>query len=215
MNIPNLPTDNLYKFIAIFGLILFIFRIYQVENLASEINSQVFQLNESIRILKTEKIYHEKNKNFLDNQIKILCKKLNYECEFTDSFWVFPSYKNLSLEEMSIRLEIDKLIKDYRIELQEFDLKTIQINSKSQQFNLLNDEFDGLNNGDFLQIFGFVVAVMGFTLWYFKIQRFQDEILENKVETELNLKSEKSKSEDKFLSKQIGRMLFRRKRNPN
>jgi len=41
MNIPNVPTDNLYKFLSIFGLILFVFSSYMLYEIPQNLNTEI------------------------------------------------------------------------------------------------------------------------------------------------------------------------------
>lgn len=51
MNIPNLPTDNLYKFLAIFGLVLMIYGSYMLVQTPEKLISNVEQLNVSKQLM--------------------------------------------------------------------------------------------------------------------------------------------------------------------
>ncbi|WP_272151119.1 hypothetical protein [Tenacibaculum aiptasiae] len=52
MKLPNLPTDNLYKFFSIFGLVLFVFGTYLYNTKPNEIYLKVDNYNIKNRILK-------------------------------------------------------------------------------------------------------------------------------------------------------------------
>ena len=41
MKIPNLPTDNLYKFLSIFGLVLFVFGVYMIKDIPNQLHLRV------------------------------------------------------------------------------------------------------------------------------------------------------------------------------
>jgi len=53
MKLPNLPTDNLYKFLAIFGLVLFVFSVYMMNDIKTE--SKLIYKNTEIKVLELRK----------------------------------------------------------------------------------------------------------------------------------------------------------------
>lgn len=55
MNIPNIPTDNLYKFLAISGLIIFIFFTYFAESTKEKYLNEFYILDKDNKILTLEK----------------------------------------------------------------------------------------------------------------------------------------------------------------
>ncbi|CAZ96801.1 hypothetical protein [Zobellia galactanivorans] len=91
MKIPNLPTDNLYKFLSIFGLILFVFGTYLYNTKPNEIYLKVDDYNVKNQILKTntekdsiinlhQELINEKIKlNVLEEQINRDIKRLPKE----------------------------------------------------------------------------------------------------------------------------------------
>ena len=66
MNIPNIPTDNLYKFISIFGLIIFLLSLIGPRLLIHSHRLQEFEMNESILILEERLKQISKEVNSLD-----------------------------------------------------------------------------------------------------------------------------------------------------
>ena len=84
MNIPNLPTDNLYKFMALSGLVLFIistiYPTYYIDNLTSEVH----ETGTEIGLFKIET-------KMVDEKIKDVGYDLNFS---TKLIWVwFPLEK--------------------------------------------------------------------------------------------------------------------------
>jgi soluble cytochrome b562 len=81
MNIPNLPTDNLYKFIAIFGLIIAVFSSYMLNKTPEDILSKVDKIEAEnlINKLKTQKdsTSVEMNKILIDVKIKQLSREVD------------------------------------------------------------------------------------------------------------------------------------------
>ena len=55
MKLPDIPTDNLYKFIAVFGLALYIFTIWVPVQKELEIQNMKMDLQIEVKVLKAEK----------------------------------------------------------------------------------------------------------------------------------------------------------------
>jgi hypothetical protein len=87
MNLPSLPTDNLYKFLALSGLFIVLFsfifpmnRIGELELKSLEINTQAEVLRIEIDYLKTDTtIWGKKAK--LDPEETVLIRKRTREAE--------------------------------------------------------------------------------------------------------------------------------------
>lgn len=83
MNIPSVPTDNLYKFSAIFGLILIVFGSYMVFKIDTDIYLELDKLaaKESINELKAEQdsisIKVKVDKINFDSEIKNMSRQVN------------------------------------------------------------------------------------------------------------------------------------------
>ena len=75
MNIPSVPTDNLYKFWAIFGLILIVFSSYMLEQSNSVIFTKLDKLEakESINKLKAEQD---------STSVSVKIDKINFNTEY-------------------------------------------------------------------------------------------------------------------------------------
>lgn len=80
MNLPNIPTDNLYKFIAISGLAIFLFGLYLFNSTQSELLLEINRLKLEQEILQLSN--DDFNKKSLDSlefnhQAQILQKKVD------------------------------------------------------------------------------------------------------------------------------------------
>jgi hypothetical protein len=105
MNVPNLPTDNLYKFIAIFGLVIFISAWYlllksyteskefiteidirqnEVQSILSNLNEQADELKILEQSLDTIMIYERQNLAFENSLNSDKLKSLNEELKRFD-----------------------------------------------------------------------------------------------------------------------------------
>lgn len=75
MTIPSVPTDNLYKFLAVFGLILIVYSSYMYDQSNSDIFTKLDKLEakESINKLKVEKD---------STSITVQMDKINFNAEY-------------------------------------------------------------------------------------------------------------------------------------
>lgn len=80
MNIPNIPTDNLYKFLAISGLIIFIFFTYFAESTKEKYLNEFYILDKDNKILTLEKSVVS---NDFDKQLEIKKDSLELENRYT------------------------------------------------------------------------------------------------------------------------------------
>jgi len=162
MNYPTIPTDNLYKFLAIFGLALIISNEY-FYNLKdnnfydyvaqSEGNFEIAKLNME-RILVSETIFNEAVR---DTTVDINIKYL----------------KNLLEERNGLIDNLNQNVKE-----------AAKLNGFKQA------AFERVENAKsyykFIDIIGFIMMFFGFTGWYIKHQRYIDA--EIKVNGEKYLK---------------------------
>ena len=195
---PNLPTDNLYKLSAIFGLIGIFFSIYFTSTVLNKLTIDVFELK------KQNELFEVKAK-FLREDETAINKKIDKIDE------VLSLYKKTSIENDSIDLssllyglKTDKNLRDYYkfkyeyfnkyhlpFKLQNELNRLIELNiEKYRELELLNVEF--VSNFDIvghrikenkkykiwifiLLIFSNLLFLFGILMWYFKVQRHLDK----------------------------------------
>lgn len=157
MDISNLPTDNLYKFMAIFGLIIYVITYFYPGFLIDE---------QEIRLAELEN-----EKYNVETRLLIQQHWLQGIGEMVDSAKDPISLQKLSelnLAEKSrldtITNEILKIGKDASVAL----TKLKHIRSIITQSAWIGS------------IAGFFM-ILGFFLWYFKLQRYQDMIIKNEA----------------------------------
>lgn len=134
MTLPSLPTDNLYKFISIFGLVLLVFSAYMINDTQSKIYLKVDDYNVKNEIL-----------NFKKDSISSIDVEL-----------IAEKIKLRKLEEQ-VNREIEKLPKQYYAYIL------------------------GLCSG--IGMMG-----LGFYLWYYRTQYYNDLNLKNESENLRNTK---------------------------
>ena len=172
MNIPSIPTDNLYKFIALSGTILVLLTGYIAETRVSEVEDAILEANETLRIIKTKsdalKLNAENIKTTIKNSI---------------------SNQNGKYQKDSTKLQIEYTsneIKELLQKIQETDL-VIQIEhsksiSKTKKVEQLHERSKMIVIRSFIAMFiGIFMACFGFFFWYIRVQKPLDLILQNEL----------------------------------
>ncbi len=153
--IPNLspPTDNLYKFIALFGLAILLFSFYK----SSEVFDVCTKTKKTIEDLRNEihLISHMKGKEdkHLSDTTDIAVSPFSVKDLSSDLHQIAMAVENSPLND-SIKFEIDTKIRKMQVEM---DVLSIR-----------NREYY------FITGFGLILMFFGFTLWYRKDQVHRD-----------------------------------------
>ena len=153
----EIPTDNLYKFLAISGLCLIIVGSTFPFRYAYETYKQVHQLSGEIGVMELEMKYLEEQTGSLEGKQD----SLNPSTPAEHSPEI--NKENISLKGLSKELQI----------------KILQLKNKNDLF-LLQSKLarmfvfmGGLSTGT-----GFCLAFVGFYFWYHRLQKYQDKIVE-------------------------------------
>ena len=156
--IPKLPTDNLYKFIALFGLVLFCFGHY------SKIRMQ-WENYRTVATNNAEIVYNNKMQDSLrkmltelkNGPVEINVLVAGKLCQSKKDAMVLVQERILQLEEDAKRLEITQT-----------ELKC--------DSDFISKLWISLN---FIIGFGLLMIITGFFLWYFKLQKYLDKQVKN------------------------------------
>lgn len=199
MNIPNLPTDSLYKFLALAGLSFILISTYMTYNILSNKNQETLKFNGEISIYNYENDKLNSDLKFIKQRLRKLCALCNCNCfDKKGEIQILPNFTKSDNKELNNqRQEIDSLLNGYHDKLDQFNIKTLQIQSKNE---LLADNEESTHA--YMKIFlsliatGFLMAVMGFRLWYKRIQIYQDKILRDEAlklnENKINEQAQKA-----------------------
>ena len=142
------PTDNLYKFVSIFGLIIFLFSIYYPYQKAHDLTFNVYELESEVEYIKF------KNKH-LKGRVKIIEKRLEKE------------------ENLEKAQEIRDDFYKHEIELKKLLVKASENINKAEL--LLFEVKAYMWLGIIGNIFGVLLMWFGFRRWYIYIQKPNDE----------------------------------------
>jgi len=172
MNIPAIPTDNLYKFCALFGTVIILFSLYIPYKYSSEVEKQISSVNLNVNTTVVQQKYLiqkiDRLKEILENSIlknKGLYEysqdvvELNYSQEelkeiLSESYELYRDTQISDAKNENLDNESDRLIKQLKAIL---EIRTISL---------------GL---------GIILSIFGYVQWYFKIQRYQDQILKKSI----------------------------------
>jgi hypothetical protein len=180
MQIPSVPTDSLYKFMSITGLILLIFSLYlrNSDNHQENINNiyeQTVELSDDILNLKM--IDSISSTEFFNNLANL---NEQYKKKLIDTSELFRRYDYL----MNMRLA----------HLQDSNFNSIgakrkQVDENSKLVHKLNDKHSYFIAAlDIFIFLGVSLTALGFSLWYVRIQRYQDYKLLSEIELTKDLK---------------------------
>lgn len=183
MNIPNLPTDNLYKFLAITGVVLVVLGVLiptpKNQNVTKEqliINGEIDSLNLEMSILQNEN-------DELSNYIKNNYSQFGLKFESQDSLIVSTIQNNLSDLAAS---EAAKKIKDQMDKNRQFTRNKQRIIRKIEyKRKAFRNSVDEANSwvviGSWFINIGIFLSCGGFITWYYKTQRNLDIVLAEQI----------------------------------
>ena len=182
LNLPSPPTDNLYKFISIFGLVMAVLGILYLETKSLEANQEIRVLEREKSALNIEKLKIERKRDYLKEKIDDFYRHADIKEKpiVNDSIisWtrIISGSKNLVIESDNISSLVEQL---RAVEL-EFDKKKVEVDSKDSILELKLKDYD--RAFDFMNILiplGIILSIVGFLLWYEKSQKYQDDILKD------------------------------------
>jgi hypothetical protein len=148
MDFSKLPTDNLYKFMALFGVAFVLFSFYFV-------HTQIYKFVDKVLEASLEK--------------EILTVEIKQAEELADDL---RKLQNPTKEESKELKEIVHDIERRKVLLQEKERMLAVWNKKIKSTFLY---------GDVLVVFGFIFIFLGFPLWYFRVQRYQDMAIQSNM----------------------------------
>ena len=157
MDITKFPTDNLYKFLAIFGLVILIISVYY----PFQLQNQFEKLNADIRT----------DLDLLHDSVLRQKDRINSLNELVDS----SSNKNneyLLSSQKEEKIKANNFKKDISI-IEKNNNEIININYELNIFKYIASVLIPL---------GSLMMIVGFYFWYTKLQRYQDIILKGETQ---------------------------------
>lgn len=157
MEVTKLPLDNLYKTVAVLGVVAVLFSFTYPDIRGQEINSKSNELQLNIQILRIQTDHLKKRINFYTGKDgEIITNKLS-----------------------------DSELYEYMNDSKELEISLATIESKISEISDLSNRLKKLNYLALLgKLFGSIFLSAGFLLWYFKTQQHQDFILQSQSKKE-------------------------------
>lgn len=167
----QLPTDSLYKFCALTGIILVLFSTFYPFSLSRDLSTKLENFNYEYKVMEAELAY---TTTLIDNIEKIISTEVQIQNNTykKDSSKLILMYSNSEIKEMYKQLLILKK-ENY---ISKANLERIRENMKqfiSDIKFIMNIGYIGITIGGILTFFGF-------KMWW-KIQKKQDKILANSI----------------------------------
>ncbi len=194
---PNIPTDNMYKFVAISGLVYLIFTLYHfskpIENLENKIAKNSYEITKlqlQYALLDSETMQQHRYLNAFsgnllstsyDSNLSIL--QLNEYCLGLkiDYYKNQLNTKKALSDTLLMLIGQEMMLKDNLEKRNLLKSKLVEIEAKATVLKSLSEKY--CKNLKFLwfQVFwGLLITVIGFITWYFKIQIHEDRAIAKK-----------------------------------
>lgn len=159
MDILKIPTDSLYKFFAITGIIMIIMPSVFLDNEVQELILESYNLKIESEILGIERDYLIEETTLLKEQIDIL-----------ESDELNPEKERELLDETKRLRELTK----------QAEIKIVEIENKLELHSILGDRLKILlRELRILIIAGIILMFFGFYFWYIRVQVYQDGLIKH------------------------------------
>ena len=153
------PTDNLYKFMAISGLMCFVFFFF-------DFNKRLDELNSTVEMLEMQQVEFHARKDALSDSVEYFTKKISILKE-----------EKLSQEDaVSTVKAIDAFQDDLQGKNEALTVVNAKLNKAIDQAAKKLEDIKALSVlYSFLEFISLAVAALGVVLWYFMTQKHQDK----------------------------------------
>lgn len=169
MDISSLPTDNLYKFTAITGLLVFLFFIAAPEYVIFNLEIKKAEVNANQQKLLAEVNGFKMESERLSRSIKI------------EELRVKEKFRGADQAESEKLAQLDAMLGAYNVliannkKFVEWQGKTYDQEVAVEHIRIMSDKINVYSIYAIIgRVFGFAMVVAGFCLWYFKTQRLLD-----------------------------------------
>lgn len=188
MKLPEIPTDNLYKFMALSGIVILIASFIPF-SYAHKLKVKTIHLNSEIEILRQQREWLTKDMNDLEAASKKLLQRYDKYDEYATRKGAGDHTSELS---EVFKTKLDAKGKQVLKELSELsDLNRQKFVSEAQQrakYKELKYLLIIMRMGLSLSVVGLVsgifLAYIGFSLWYNRLQIPLDRLIKNKAKDE-------------------------------
>ena len=174
MNFPSLPTDNLYKFISIFGLTILVFSQFwkfEVDKEAFRLGSSIISDEAEISLLRSDM---DSTRWFIEKRKRIYRKEerdsINVDSAFLNQLLV--DKERLEKEKVKLENKHNQKVTEANKNIEDF-ARWMTLTNRRWLFTVLNTV-------------GIILFFSGMIFWYLKYQRYIDA--EKKLEGNKYLK---------------------------
>jgi len=172
MKIPDLPTENLYKFICFTGLSLIIISPIYYQVFTHQVLLKNMDLKLEMALTKKRVAFLKKDVEFLGSDVEEATKKLEIRKEQVKEN---PKGPDKEIEKNKV-LRLRGMARDVEIEMVKMDRLAEEVFFLNEQHNLLKK----------FSIIGFVVGSflfgVGLYFWFTRIQIYEDRIIKKKAQ---------------------------------
>lgn len=169
MNIPNIPTDSLYKFIAIAGVIMVIAPMYLLVSQYSKFKTASYEQEKNIAILKLKIDQDSLNADYLIESCNTNISKHDKTKKFT---------REMKDEDKDLLTKIRSNEESSLLHAK--DIAILLIDNKRFE-DLTKDSLMMIKMFVPLFLIGFFLIFFGFLLWFRNIQAPMDKLLQNQL----------------------------------
>lgn len=170
MNLPSIPTDNLYKFCAVTGVVLLLFgTTFPIQ--------KIFDTQDDLDLARTEsKIFMVQAANLSEELVSLEYDVNSLEKDITEAK-TNPDTANFGFLRSSSSAAAIKLaaVKEKRHELAIFNMR--QQGNLDHLKNLFQRLWLYVSAGAIFIISGLNLAFFGFSRWYYRVQKPADDLL--------------------------------------
>jgi len=168
MNLPSLPTDNLYKFMAISGIVLFIFSVVFYQTSVRSIETQIITTEQDMSILELQA-------ESLDIDVNALSDEVNTLEETVSKDKATKVDREIKDQIASRLVELNQKNDQQKSKLLEQEINSTKITYQTKLIKLFIDELRGYAVLLAITIPGsLVMKGYGFYCWYTRVQQYED-----------------------------------------
>jgi hypothetical protein len=197
MNIFQPPTDSLYKFMAVAGLLILGFSMIWPELRLYELEKQTVQLMGEVNILKIETDHLKESTPILvrdTSAIETTTETAKGHGRATKA----ETTPGTTREQLGRKAQTEELTEKNHL----LQIKLEQIRTKAELGRLATTDTKRVNRVLYMGvILGLVLSLFGFILWYRKVQRWQDIAARRQAVPGTNGATENKTDEEGFREK--------------
>ncbi len=161
----NLPTDNLYKFMAIAGVVLFIFGAYTSFTSLRETQTAIWQFGSEARTI-------EREQEWVAREIARINAENPVNADVEGRAEAAAELQKAE-DRLAKYMKLDAILKQQNDRLHQSAEGILRLENENKWSALVR------SGGVFCAIIGLVLATVGFLLWYKRVQVYQDIALRN------------------------------------